>query len=45
MALRTGVAMAVELIVACPVAMKTGCPVAYMRVWERFIVLGQGQVR
>ena len=44
MALRTGVAMAVELIVACPVAMETGHPVAYVRVWERLIVLGQGQI-
>ena len=44
MALWTGVAMAVELIVAHPVAMETGCPVAYVRVWERLIVLGQGQI-
>ena len=44
MAFRTGVAMAVELIVAHPVAVETGSPVAYMRVRERFIVLGQGQV-
>ena len=45
MALQTGVATAVELIVACPVAMETGSPVVYVRVWERFIVLGQGQIR
>ena len=45
MALQTGVAVAVELIMAHPVAMETGSPVAYVRVWERFIVLGQGQIR
>ena len=45
MALRTGVATAMELIMACPVAMETGRPVAYVRVWERLIVLGQGQIR
>ena len=45
MALQTSVAAAVEFIVASPVAMKTGRPVAYMEVWKRFIVLGQGQVR
>ena len=41
----TGVAAAVELIMARPVAMKAGSPVAYVIIWERFIVLGQGQVR
>ena len=45
MALWTGVAMAVELIVTRPVAMEAGRPVAYVRVWERLIVLGQGQIR
>ena len=45
MALRTCVAMAVELIMTHPVAMETGSPVAYVRVGERFIVLGQGQIR
>ena len=45
MALRTEVAAAVELIMAHPVAMKAGHPVAYVIVWERFIILGQGQVR
>ena len=45
MALRTSVATAVELIVAHPVAMETGPPVAYVRVWERLIVLGQGQIQ
>ena len=45
MAPRTGVATAVELIVAHPVAMETGGPVAYMRVWERFIILSQGKIR
>ena len=30
---------------AHPVAMKAGHPVAYVRVWERFIILGQSQVR
>ena len=34
--------MAVEFIMAHPVAMETGHPVAYVRFWERFIVLGQG---
>ena len=45
MALRTGVVAAVELIMAHPVAMKAGSPVTYVIVWERFIVLGQGQIR
>ena len=36
--------MAVELIMAPPVAMKAGGPVAYMRVQERFIILGQGKI-
>ena len=45
MALWTGVTTAVELIVAHPVAMETGRPVAYVRVWERLIILGQGQIR
>ena len=45
MALRTNVAAAVELIMAHPVAMKAGSPVMYVIVWERFIVLGQGQIR
>ena len=45
MALRTSVAAAVKLIMACPVAMETGSPVAYLIVWERFIILGQGQIR
>ena len=44
MALWTSVAAAVELIMAHPVAMKAGRPVAYVRVWERLIVLGQGQI-
>ena len=43
-AYRTSVAAAVELIMAHPVAMKAGSPVAYVIVRERFIVLGQGQV-
>ena len=45
MAFRTSIAAAVELIVAHPVAMKAGCPVAYVGVWEGFIILGQGQIR
>ena len=45
MAFRTSVAAAVELIMAHPVAMETGGPVVYVIVWERFVVLGQGQVR
>ena len=45
MAFRTNVAATVELIMAHPVAMKAGCPVAYVIVQERFIVLGHGQVR
>ena len=39
-ALRTGIAAAVELIMAHPVAMKAGCPVAYVIVRKRFVVLG-----
>ena len=42
MAFRAGVAMAMELIMAHSVAMETSGPVMYMRVWERFIVLGEG---
>ena len=45
MALWAGVVVAVELIVAHPVAMKTGSPVAFVRVRERFIILGQGKIR
>ena len=45
MALWTSIAAAVELIMAHPMAMKAGSPVVYMIVWERFIVLGQGQIR
>ena len=45
MAFRTSVVTTMEFIVTRPVAVETGCPVSYMRVWERFIVLGQGQIR
>ena len=45
MALQTGVAMAVELIMAHPVAMETGGPVAYVRVQEWFIILGYSEIR
>ena len=45
MALWTNVVMAMVLIMAHPVAMETGGPVAYVRVQERLIVLGQGQIR
>ena len=45
MALRAEVAAAVELIMTHSVTMKAGRPVAYVIVRERFIVLGQGQVR
>ena len=45
MALRTNVVAAVELVMAHPMAVETGRPVSYMRVWERLIVLGQGQIR
>ena len=45
MAFWTSVAVTVELVMAHPVAMKAGCPVAYVVVWERFVVLGQGYVR
>ena len=45
MALRTNVSAAVELIVAHPVAMETGGPVAYMRIQEWFIILGYGKIR
>ena len=38
------VAMAVELVVAHLMAMETGSPISYVRVWERFIVLGQGKI-
>ena len=41
MAFRTSVAAAVELIMAHPVAMKAGSPVANVIVREWFIVLGQ----
>ena len=40
----TNVAVTVELVMAHPVAVETGRPVSYMRVWERLIVLGQGQI-
>ena len=45
MAHRTRVAATVEFIMAHPVAMKAGRPVAYVIVQERFIVLGHSQVR
>ena len=45
MALWAGVVPAVELIMAHPVAMETGNPVAYMRIQEWFIVLGYGKIR
>ena len=45
MALQAGVATAVELIMAHPVAMETGSPVANMRIQEWFIVLGYGEIR
>ena len=45
MALRTSIAVVVELIMAHPMEMKAGSPVAYVIVWERFIILGQGQIR
>ena len=45
MAFWTGVVMAVELIMAPPVAMKAGGPVAYMRVQERFVILSQDKIR
>ena len=45
MAFQTGVVVAVELIMAPPVAMEAGSPVAYMRVWKRFVVLSQSKVR
>ena len=44
MAFWTDIASAVEFIMAHPMAMETGSPVAYMRVWERFIVLSQGKI-
>ena len=43
-AFRTSVAAAVELIMAHPVTMKAGSPVTNVKVRERFIVLGQGQI-
>ena len=45
LALRTSVATTMEFIVAHPVAVETGRPGLYMRVWERLIILGQGQIR
>ena len=45
LALWTSVATTMEFIVAHPVAVETGRPVLYVRVWERLIVLGQGQIR
>ena len=45
MALQAGVAAAVELIMAHPVAMETGSPVAHVRLQEWFIVLGYGKIR
>ena len=45
MAFWTGVVVAVELIMAHPVAMEAGSPVAYMRVWERLVILSQSKVR
>ena len=44
MAYWTGVAAAVELIVAHPVTMKAGGPVTNVTIRERFIVLDQGQI-
>ena len=41
-AFRASVAAAVELIMAHPVAMKAGSPVANVIVREWFVVLGQG---
>ena len=45
MAFRTGVVAAVELIMACPVAMEAGSPVAYMRIQDWFIILGYSKIR
>ena len=45
MTFRTSVAATVELIMAHPVAMKTGSPIANVIVREWFVVLGQGHVR
>ena len=45
MALWAGIAAAVELIVAHPVAMETCSPVAYVRIWEWFIILGYCEIR
>ena len=44
-AFRTSVVTTMELIMAHPVAVETGHPVLYMRVWERLIILGQGQIK
>ena len=44
MALWAGVVVAVELIVAHPVAMETCSPVAYVRIRELFIVLGYCEI-
>ena len=45
MAFRTDIVSAVVLIMAHPLAMETGSPVAYMRVQERFVILSQGKIR
>ena len=45
MALWAGVAVAVELIMAHPVAMETGSPVAHVRLQEWFIILGYSKIR
>ena len=44
MAFWAGIATAVELIMAHSMAMETSGPILYVRVGERFIVLGQGQI-
>ena len=44
LALRTSITMTMEFIVAHPVAVETGRPVSYLRVWKRLVILGQGQI-
>ena len=42
MAFWTNAAAAMELVMAHLMAMETGGPVSYMRVWKGFIILGYG---
>ena len=43
-AFRANVVSAMELIMAHSMAMETGGPILYVRVQERFVILGQGKI-